>query len=615
MKYHIDNILLTGERMRHAWIIFISLVFITACGGGGGSAPAPVSIAIHGVAATGLAIPDSAVRAKCVAGSQTGSTDSNGYFELVIQNANFPCLLQLTNRSDSTVLHSVVANSSTSNITPLTELVTSRVLGADPNVFFQWFDPSAAINKITEANIRTANEDVKVVLHSTVDVSSVDNFVSASLTAATKNQQSNANSYDRLLDEVSKFFGPNQIASLSYAVGHIPQVDVLKTTSETLAIPLPVATIEGNSSVTTSFRAELLGANSQVFGGRSISYRWNLVNKPSGSELVFAVDLNEKISFVPDVSGTYTFELTVSDGRSNSIKRISVQASTGRYSNNKDGTVSDLETGLVWMRCAMGMSFDNESCIGQPNTYTWDQANQLSGTTTFSSQNDWRLPTVRELNTLISQSVYVPVTDVIALPDATKTQASYESGFWTSTQSMQRNNYAWLIRSKLGNILDSDKTNSLMYVRLVRGAANSAQKLAINRSSSNYAVNSDGTVSDLTNNLMWKRCSEGQILSGNACTGALTLYNESTANSLITGYQFAGYVDWRIPTLDELLSLVDYGNYSPATNTVTFPNTSVNNNYLSSSQMNALRWCLSFVNGSTCGDTGSMALRLVRNRN
>ena len=78
------------------------------------------------------------------------------------------------------------------------------------------------------------------------------------------------------------------------------------------------------------------------------------------------------------------------------------------YSDNGDGTVTDPTTGLIWMRCAMGQALDNFGCGGTANSYTFDQANALTGTTAFADHNDWRVPNIRELQTIVDRSVSTP---------------------------------------------------------------------------------------------------------------------------------------------------------------------------------------------------------------
>jgi len=91
------------------------------------------------------------------------------------------------------------------------------------------------------------------------------------------------------------------------------------------------------------------------------------------------------------------------------------------------------------------------------------------------------------------------------------------------------------------------------------------------------AYTSDYTTTDNVTGLVWKTCSEGS--SGATCTGgAATIMDWSTVqnscNSLNTqnsGAGYAGRKDWRLPTGEELETLVDYSKYSPAIGTSAFP--------------------------------------------
>lgn len=70
-----------------------------------------------------------------------------------------------------------------------------------------------------------------------------------------------------------------------------------------------------------------------------------------------------------------------------------------------------------------------------------------------------------------------------------------------------------------------------------------------------YIDNGDGTVSDTKNKLMWKKCSEGQ--RGKKCYGKEKLYSWHNAfEQFEKGVSYAGYDDWRMPTIDELKTLV-----------------------------------------------------------
>ena len=78
---------------------------------------------------------------------------------------------------------------------------------------------------------------------------------------------------------------------------------------------------------------------------------------------------------------------------------------TRRYLDNGDGTVTDPETGLQWMRCSLGQTWNGADCVGSADEYTWDAAmaaadefNQRGG---YAGYRDWRVPTIEELNSLV----------------------------------------------------------------------------------------------------------------------------------------------------------------------------------------------------------------------
>ncbi|TXZ87381.1 DUF1566 domain-containing protein [Vibrio cholerae] len=69
-----------------------------------------------------------------------------------------------------------------------------------------------------------------------------------------------------------------------------------------------------------------------------------------------------------------------------------------------------------------------------------------------------------------------------------------------------------------------------------------------------YYDNLDGTVFDKQTQLVWMRCSLGQSWDGKTCTGEVTTFTWHDATKLT--HNFAGSTAWRLPTIEELDSLV-----------------------------------------------------------
>ncbi len=135
-----------------------------------------------------------------------------------------------------------------------------------------------------------------------------------------------------------------------------------------------------------------------------------------------------------------------------------------------------------------------------------------------------------------------------------------------------------------------------------------------------FTINKNGTVSDTKTGLMWKTCSEGQ--SGTDCSGGsaatytwqLALQQAQTINN---GGGFAGYSDWRVPNVKELLSIVEEQCIEPSINLTVFPNTPYLNVFWSSSpsaDFSGNAWYVGFYGGGSdygFKDYGNF-VRLVR---
>ena len=141
-----------------------------------------------------------------------------------------------------------------------------------------------------------------------------------------------------------------------------------------------------------------------------------------------------------------------------------------------NGTVTDAVTSLVWDQCPQGLSTTTTACdTGSASTFsTWADALKAAVTANATSGgykgfSDWRLPNVKELESIAKLDQYGPATDTTAFP------GTPPSGFWTSTNYAPHGEWVWSVNFKYGTSVTDYKTKtappyslSPNYVRLVR---------------------------------------------------------------------------------------------------------------------------------------------------
>lgn len=154
---------------------------------------------------------------------------------------------------------------------------------------------------------------------------------------------------------------------------------------------------------------------------------------------------------------------------------------------------------------------------------------------------------------------------------------------------------------------------------LVVGAANAQpcqKEFPEGMADARFQDNGDGTVTDLKTGLIWKQCAEG--LSGDDCTeGELHLFTYPLALRRAAETEFAGSTLWRLPSKEELATLVDKGCRDPAIDTRYFPNTPAGWFYSSTTGAGYpyYAWSVNFSDGQVGNeDTGASYLRLMRYR-
>ena len=142
---------------------------------------------------------------------------------------------------------------------------------------------------------------------------------------------------------------------------------------------------------------------------------------------------------------------------------LPIAAAAQPYTISADGSeVTDQKTGLIWRRCAEGMTYSGGTCTGTARIYTREAALQQAAAQATSTGVAWRLPNIKELTSIANRTLNNPAIDSTAFP---ATPSDY---FWSSSFNEDDHSYGWSIYFGNGSPLDGVIGGSGYYVRLVR---------------------------------------------------------------------------------------------------------------------------------------------------
>lgn len=238
---------------------------------------------------------------------------------------------------------------------------------------------------------------------------------------------------------------------------------------------------------------------------------------------------------------------------------------TPSYTDNGDGTVTDNRTGLMWQKSP---DFNGDNTIDYDDKKTHSEAVSAADTFSLAGHSDWRLPTTKELYSLImfygaepnpeatSQGTAVPYIDTnafdFAYGDINSSERLIDAQYAASTiyvsTTMGGNETMFGLNFADGRIKGYPTADrKKYYVMYVRGNESYG--------TNNFVDNEDGTVTDNATGLMWMQDDNGEgLLWENALSYAESL-------------NYAGHSDWRLPNAKELQSIIDYTRSPAATGT------------------------------------------------
>lgn len=123
-------------------------------------------------------------------------------------------------------------------------------------------------------------------------------------------------------------------------------------------------------------------------------------------------------------------------------------------------------------------------------------------------------------------------------------------------------------------------------------------------SASQFKAGGDGAVlTDTRNGNVWLRCPVGMAWDGNTCSGNSLTYTFREALGVVAelnAAQTAGRSDWRLPTVEELSSIVERRCFKPAIDLKAFPY-SPESGFWTDSPVEGVQprtWVVHFLNGN-----------------
>ncbi|VGO19983.1 Lcl C-terminal domain-containing protein [Pontiella sulfatireligans] len=226
-------------------------------------------------------------------------------------------------------------------------------------------------------------------------------------------------------------------------------------------------------------------------------------------------------------------------------------ANAPAYKDNGNGTVSDLVTGLMWTQDPGAKK-------------TFDEAVSGASKCKVGGHSDWRLPTIKELYSLIQLNGTDPdpmSTDISGLKpfiDDSVFKFTYgkeedgdriiDSQFATSTkyvsttmrgaETMFGVNFADGRIKGYGIEDPRGRGEKTFYVLYVRGNSDYGKN--------QFKDNGDGTITDEATGLTWMKADSGKGMDW------------PTALDYAESLELAGRDDWRLPNAKELQSIIDY---------------------------------------------------------
>ena len=189
----------------------------------------------------------------------------------------------------------------------------------------------------------------------------------------------------------------------------------------------------------------------------------------SGQTIAYPADKNDGIAgevAVPD-DGTVQAGATLS------------------YNDNGDGTITDNNTGLMWeKKTNLDATTNFANLHDADNFYVWSgngmeetiwdwlEDVNTDGGLGYAGHNDWRIPNIRELHSIVDYSIPYPGPTINPIFGPTAgTHEGTDHPYWTSTSNPEQTSFRWYVLFSNGYVHNAHWSQKNVVVRAVRGGS------------------------------------------------------------------------------------------------------------------------------------------------
>lgn len=199
------------------------------------------------------------------------------------------------------------------------------------------------------------------------------------------------------------------------------------------------------------------------------------------------------------------------------------------YHNNADGTVTDLDTGLMWVQSPSA-------------AMDWKSALEWAEGLTQSGYSDWRLPNIKELQSLIDYTLTSATSSTATLASINRVlfPSVAATAYWSSTTQQSDQTKAWLAEFGVNNnVLSSNGPNRGFQGIISYEAKTSAYPvLAVRTTSLAKQIEVKQSEASLVDGA--STVSFGDVLLGTSIEKNFTIFNSGTSGLSVSGITLDG---------------------------------------------------------------------------